>query len=400
MERRLLDSEPVRYARRGPLVDASGRKRVLAVLPWLTRGGVERAILQMAAALPRDRCELLCATSRESAHEWAGRMRALSSDLLLLGETTPEKDQPAAVLQLLRDRQVDALFTVNSWLGLETARLARAELPSLRTIDYQHTDLQTPGADFARQSCLRFDRFLDLRLVSTEHLRERYRAYGVDPAKVRLVRAGCDEALFDPEKVAPGSLAEIGIPPGAKTVGFIGRLVEEKDPAFVARVFAALDERAGPLHFIFLGEGPQRGAIEEVLRPRGLLPRTRFLAGDTNIAAALRDLTLTLMAPRTEGLPLVFFESLSMRVPVVSTAMAGIPELIDGEVGACVPDAPDDSTRLNRMVEAALPFLQDERRRLKAGSHGRERIINDFSASQTAADYRSAFEWLFRDVSS
>ncbi len=185
MERRLLDAEPVRFDRHAPFPLAAGKQRVLLLMPSLQRTEAALAALELASSLPRDRVELICATSREATHELSPRLRALCADLMLYGETTAAGDQPAAVLQLLRDRQVETLAICDSWLGLQVARAAKALLPRLRTIAVLLSDSQIPGDDFAKASCQRFDEFIDSYRVAHGALRERCLAWGVKPDKLR-----------------------------------------------------------------------------------------------------------------------------------------------------------------------------------------------------------------------
>jgi glycosyltransferase involved in cell wall biosynthesis len=366
-------------------------KRVLLVLPWLTRGGAERAAIEQARALSEGGFELICATTAISPHEWADQLRRYCGEMVFLGEAMPPFAQPSAILRLLRDRAVDVLFLVNSWVGMACLPHAKATLPRLATVDYQHSDNQTAGADFARQSCARFDRLLDRRLVATEYLRARYQAYGVARDKIRVIRGGCDTLEFDPERIPSGALrARAGFAADAPIVGFIGRMVEEKDPLFVARVFAELGRRVPGLRFAFLGDGPLKPAVIAEVTRAGMGGNTVFLPADTDVATVLRDLSLLLMASRVEGLPLVFCEALAMRVPVVSTAVEGIPELITGEVGACVPDEGDPSLKLERLVAAAAALLGDEARRREAGRRGRRKVEEEFSVARAREQYRDA----------
>ena len=123
---------------------------------------------------------------------------------------------------------------------------------------------------------------------------------------------------------------------------------------------------------------------------------THFLPSDTPISLAMRDMSLLLLASRVEGLPIVFYEALSMGVPVVSTAIEGIPELVTSEVGACVPNLKNPEKRLERVSEAALDILENEALRVAMGRRGRQRMQSHFSLGATHAAYLKAFEELLR----
>ncbi len=397
-EKEWLDAVPTRFAPISPR--RRERPRALLVMPWIVHGGVDRAVIDLARALRADGWELFAATHEVASHDWERRLLGPAQDVYLLGETAPD-DRGRALVEVARSLDPDVLFLVHSWVALESLSALRAALPELRTVDYQHMDYQTPGGNFARVSCERNDAQIDLRAVSTRYLMSRYQAYGVAPGKVRLVRAGCDEQVaFNPDRFPRGlARSQLGIPAGATLLGFVGRFVLEKDPLFVLRVFAAIDAAAqargsAPLHFAMVGDGPLRGETEARAAALGLGERVHFLPPDTDVAAVLRDLDLLLMASRTEGLPLVFFEALSLRTPVVTTAIEGIAELIDDEVGACVPDLPDPDARCRALLDAALPLVLDPARRAAAGEAGRRRIAEHFAAEATG----KAWVEIFREL--
>lgn len=399
-ERAWLERVPARLETLLPPL--AGGRRLLFSLPWVVTGGVDRAAIELVRTLHGAGWRVTVATHVAARHEWAWRLSPFVEDHLLLGEACPEGRRVEALVEAARDRGADAFLCVHSWLGLEALPRLKAALPRLRCADWQHLDDPRPGAAFARESA-KVDALLDLRLVSSEFLRERYRALGLDTGKVRVVRAGCDDGgAFDPAQVPPGHLRGalgLPLPAGAPVVGFIGRFAEEKDPLFVVQVFAALSRalaaegRPSP-SFVLVGDGPLLPAARAEAEAQGLAGRAFFLPPDADVARVLRDLSLLVLASRLEGLPLVFFEALALEVPVVTTAVQGIPELVDGTVGACVPDHADPAERARALVEAALPFLRDEELRRAAGRAGRARVRGAFSAEETRLATLAAFDAL------
>jgi glycosyltransferase involved in cell wall biosynthesis len=402
VELEVLDRMPVQFERIAPATSA-GRRRIALILPWLTTGGVERAAIDMAAAL-RERYDLHVLTAYPSRHEWEHRMLQHATDVLHLGDGVAPADQLGSVVQVVRDRGIEAAFMSNSWLGYETAMALKRHLPRVRTIDLQHTDFQAKGGDFARQSCERYDRYLDLRLVVSDYLRRRYVGYGVAPEKIRVVHLSCDEReAFNPERVAPGWLHEkLRLPYEAQIVAFIGRLVTDKDPVFVTRVYGAIRRQwthpRRPLHFVFIGEGVLEKNIREEAALQGIEQQIHILPSDTPMAKAMRDLDLVLMSSKIEGLPLVFIEAMSLKVPVVSTQLEGIPELVDEEVGACVENVRDEMKRLDLLRNAALPILEDPGLRERLGENARRRVLERFNQAQTRRAYQSVFAELFGEA--
>ena len=150
-----------------------------------------------------------------------------------------------------------------------------------------------------------------------------------------------------------------------------------------------------PLHFVFIGDGPEQERLKALVTEQGMHHFTHYLPSDTPIALAMRDLSLLLLASKIEGLPLVFFEAMAMGVPVVSTSIQGIPELVTSEVGACVPNLKNPERRMERLSDAALRILENEELRAAMSRRARLRIQSpEFNLAESKAAYLRAFEEL------
>jgi glycosyltransferase involved in cell wall biosynthesis len=396
-EAALLEGQPVRHQRLAPLPQGP-RARVVIATHLLTTGGVERALIDLCACLDHSKYELIVVTTVPAAHEWECRLAPHVDEVLHFGGLVPQQQIPQAIVDLAAARGCAALLVTNCWEGYEACKLARTALPALATMDYQHTDFQPSGSDFARASATRYRDVLDLRATHTEYVRRRYQVYGLGPVPVRVIRSVCDEEqVFNPEHVAPGALrARLGLGPEVPLVGFIGRMIPEKAPLFVLSVYAAVALRVPEARFVLVGEGPLLEAARAAASLPPLAGKVTFLPANTEVAPFLRDLTLLLMASVREGLPLVFMEALALRTPVVATAVEGIPELLDETVGACIPDLDDPGEKRRRLVEAAVAIMRDPALRERMGRAGRLRIERDFSSAATRAAWQEMFALLVR----
>jgi glycosyltransferase involved in cell wall biosynthesis len=181
-------------------------------------------------------------------------------------------------------------------------------------------------------------------------------------------------------EIAPAG--EVEGPPGYLL--FVGRLRIRKG---VEILLEALRKVPGAVLRI-AGDGEHRAALERAAAALG--PAVAFLG--TRDAAQVRTLlrgAAALVVPSIyEGMPLVVLEAMEAGVPVVASAVSGIPEVVvDGETGWLVP--PEDPEALAHALEAVLTDPDEARRR---GEAGRRRVAERYRPAVAAASWRAAIE--------
>ena len=179
---------------------------------------------------------------------------------------------------------------------------------------------------------------------------------------------------------------ELGIPDDAWVVGTVGRLALEKDQALLIDAVAPLLSEGRQL--VIVGDGPERG----VLRARiARIPNGRYvhMLGERedveNILAALDAFALT---SRTEGLPLVLLEAMATGLPVLSTAVGGIPDLLEHRVTGLLSPTGDRTS-----VTSQLEFLSTDRSLSRQmGEAGQREIHLLYSVDRMAREYEVLYE--------
>ena len=159
-------------------------------------------------------------------------------------------------------------------------------------------------------------------------------------------------AMVDEEDIAPPRPPE----PASEELRVlsVGRLETEKNPLLLADVLARLRSADPRWRLVVAGEGPLRGELEERLRELEVAEAAE-LRGYVPIDAGLRELyrecDLFLHVSWTEGLPQVIFEAFAARLPVVATAVGGVPDAA-GDAALLVPpgDAEAPARELERLV--------------------------------------------------
>lgn len=192
---------------------------------------------------------------------------------------------------------------------------------------------------------------------------------------VTVVRCGVDA----------GFLAAAPVPvPAAPRLVCIGRLCEQKGQLLLVAAAARILEGGQPLELVLVGDGPMRSEIERLCAQLGLSTHVRFTGWASGAAVrgeilASRALVLPSFA---EGLPVVLMESLALGRPVITTAVAGIPELVvDGENGWLVPAGDVDALQSAMLAALRAPASDLE----EMGRRGRGRVAARHDAMTEAA---------------
>src|SRR5712672_1722975 len=176
----------------------------------------------------------------------------------------------------------------------------------------------------------------------------------------------------------------------------VGRLVAFKGFDDLIDACAELARRRIDFVCDIIGDGPLRKTLQAKIEQLDLSSRVKLL-GSLSQAAVLEKLqaadifalaSTTDAQGATDVFPTVILEAMASARPVVSTRLAGIPELVvDGQTGLLAP--PSDSTALAHALEQ---LLRDPELRLRFGHSGRARIEQDFRIEQTVAPLINLFE--------
>ena len=207
------------------------------------------------------------------------------------------------------------------------------------------------------------------------------------PEKLRVVINGTDLSRFPaPEGARATIRRELGIPADARVLITIGRLVKEKNHALLVRAVAPLLREDRRL--ILVGDGPLRDDLRT--RVQGLdNGRYVHLTGARHdVPALLAGADGFVLSSDSEGLPIGLLEAWAAGLPVVSTAVGGIPAALrSDETGLLVP--PGDEGALTAALRRVLDG--DEALARMAG-RGRAHALDTYSAEHMASAYSSLYE--------
>jgi colanic acid/amylovoran biosynthesis glycosyltransferase len=192
-----------------------------------------------------------------------------------------------------------------------------------------------------------------------------------------LVRMGVDVTRF-----APAAERRAARAPGPLRLLFVGRLVPEKGPSDLLAAVARLRAAGRDLDVVVVGNGPLREQLAAEVAAQGLQDVVRLLGpvGQDDLPAWYEWADVFCLPSYAEGVPVVLMEAMATQLPVVTTRIAGIPELVrDGDTGLLVePGRPE-------LVAAAVERLAAApAERAELGRRARRRIVEEFQPAENA----------------
>lgn len=165
----------------------------------------------------------------------------------------------------------------------------------------------------------------------------------------------------------------------------VGRLNEQKDHETLLHAMALTGDSQEAL---IVGDGEKRKMLTELARDLGISNQIHFLGERHDVPALLATADAFVLSSAWEGLPNVVMEALAAELPVVSTDIGGVAELVeDGKSGLIV--SPGDSTALAEAMDELVAFSKQERREM--GECGREHMQSAFSIETIAAEWEELF---------
>lgn len=201
--------------------------------------------------------------------------------------------------------------------------------------------------------------------------------------KVHVVHCALEKGFFQAED----ALTQASAP---RLVN-VGRLCAQKGQLLLVEAAALLRKEGIEFELVFAGDGEMRGAIEDAIRRHGLGDCVRILGwvDSATVRAQLLESRALVLPSFAEGLPVVIMEAMAVGRPVVTTRIAGIPELVrEGIDGWLV--APGDIEQLKEAMKACLDASPEKMIEMGRAANGRVRLRHD--ADDEARKLKALFE--------
>jgi glycosyltransferase involved in cell wall biosynthesis len=356
--------------------------RVLFVAPQMTTGGAERMVADLGRGLMERGHEVGVASSgghfaeelRDAGAEvhylpWLAARRPIG-----LGRAVLDL---ANVLRGERYDLIDAQSYITSMVAFLAIRIARQRTRHVYTLHL----IEQPKAYWLMGKTLGWT--TDGIITVSESNKVRLVAEGIRDSKIRVVHNGVDLSAFRkaPKRRGPGPLR----------LGIVARLIERKRHANLLRAIARLVSERGPgaATLDVIGDGPEEGRLKALSGELGIADEVRFLGDRGDVPDLLRELDAFVLPSSYEGFPISIIEAMASGLPVVATAVDGVPEVVEHErtgllvrtgdvqgLAGALARLADDSQLRQRLGEQAYTTVR-ERFSLAAMTDGTEGLFQE-----------------------
>lgn len=211
---------------------------------------------------------------------------------------------------------------------------------------------------------------------------------GVNSAKISIVRCGVEPAQF--------SKRTVPLEHERMRVGAIGRLVEKKGFDTLIKAVAILKAQGMAIELLIAGSGPLSQQLQELTADLGLSSQDVMFLGaipHAEVAVFIKSLDAFVLPCKQDengdidGIPVVLMEAMLSGVPVITTELSGIPELvINKETGLLVAQNDEDA-----LVNAILLLRDDDVLRAALVDNAIDKVKQDFSLLENVKKIKSLF---------
>ncbi len=361
------------------------RLRILLVIKCLGLGGAERLLVDTVSSGDRSRFDYEVAWVLEAERALVPTLEERGTPVHPLGATgNADMAWMGRLRRLLRSGRYDVVhfhLPHTAALGrLVVASLPRDVRPAIVYTEHSLWNKMAVAVRVVNRAGIGLDQSLIVVSEAAHEalpraLRSRARVivHGVD-------LSASDALVADRDRIRAEVRAELGVPDGALLALTVANLRPEKGYDTLLDAARLVIDRGLPVRFVSVGIGSEATAMEERRRSLGLDDGFTFLGLRHDVPRLLVAADLFVLPSRQEGLPVALMEATSVGLPIVATAVGGVPQVLrDGVDGLVVP--PDSPSGLADAV-ARLAADAALRRRLGVGARERSAMFDVAEASR------------------
>jgi len=323
-----------------PLINLRGRSSkdkegptLLLVLPATVIGGAERLLSAVVAYLAKEGWRVTVLTTNDPGDngDSTSWFEITTTEIFHLPRFLPEKRWRDFIAYLIAFRDIEVIWIVGSAFLYNLLPVIRTSFPNIRVVDIL---FNTVGHT---QNNRKFAKLIDFNFVETNEVFQFLVNAGESRDRILQVSSGIDLQEYEPGPREASVVNLLNVAQDELIVGFSGRWGPEKDPLMFVEIARRLSHL--PIHFVMTGIGPLRPSIEAAIATGKLGHRFHLVGEVSDVRPWIRSYDALVLPSRLDGRPVVVLEALASGVPVIASAVGGLPEVVDDGVNGflCIP---------------------------------------------------------------
>lgn len=225
---------------------------------------------------------------------------------------------------------------------------------------------------------LKYNVLPDRIVAISDGIRKVLRDCGIDEERLELVHSAVVTSRFQCNRDRDWFESEFGITQDAPVIGVIAQLIDRKGHKYLFSAVPDIVKAFPGARFLVFGKGPLKSQLEGLVREVGISEAVRFVGFRDDMERVMPNLDVVVHPALREGLGVSLLQAALVGVPIVASAVGGIPEIVrDGETGFLIP--PEDADAISASV---LKLLRDRDMASHFGENGRRLVHSEFSVDQ------------------
>jgi len=368
---------------------SSRPKNVMFVITSMPVGGAETLLVNMLYRFNPERVKpfVCCLKDKDELGEKIQDDFPVFSDLI---RTKFDVGVVGRLKSLYKENEIDAVVTIGAGDKMFWGRLAARYSRVPVILSALHSTGWPDGVGTLNRLLTGITTgFIAVANAHGQHL---VKEEGFPKDKVFVIPNGIDTERFhfDPQGRSAWR-TKLGIPADSPTVGIVAALRPEKNHLLFVRAAYGVLQAIPNAHFVIVGDGPERGAIEALVAELGLEDNIHLAGCTHEIPEVLSAVDLFALTSNNEASPVSIMEAMSCQRPVVAPDVGSIAEsVIEGETGFMVP-----AGDLEKTVDRWTRVLSNPKLAADMGKAGRDHVVAQSSLDSMTDGYTELVERLF-----
>lgn len=204
-------------------------------------------------------------------------------------------------------------------------------------------------------------------------------------ADIKVIPNFVDTNLFKPS--GNGDFRKTLAPKGEKILVHTSNFRPVKRVPDTIKVFEKVQKEL-PSRLILIGDGPDRSECERLSRQLDLCDKVKFLGKQDGLVEILSSSDIFLIPSQSESFGLAALEAMACGLPVISSSVGGLPELVRHNETGFIAEIGD----VDRMAKYTLELLTNEKKYNLFAENSRQRAVNNFDTSKVVPLYEEYYE--------